>query len=84
LREKALSKLKALSKFTKGRVPLVAVGGIFRGEDVQERLDAGASLVQIYTSYIYEGLVQPKRLCRYLLKHPPKSNTKTLRLKGVR
>jgi len=68
LREKALAKLKSLSKFTKGRVPLIAVGGIFTGEDVKARMEAGASLVQVYTAYIYEGPLLPKRLCEELLK----------------
>jgi dihydroorotate dehydrogenase len=68
LKKMALDKLKSLSKFTRGRVPLIAVGGIFTAEDVQERLEAGASLVQVYTSYIYEGPGLPSRLCRGLLK----------------
>ena len=79
LRKKALAKLKALSQFTKGRVPLIAVGGIFTGREARERLDAGASLVQVYTSYIYEGPCLPKRLCQELLQSEPKSNTKPRR-----
>jgi len=64
----ALRKLKELAKFTKGRVPLVAVGGIFTAEDVRLRLEEGASLVQVYTSYIYEGPGLPARLCKGLLR----------------
>ncbi len=36
-------------------VPIIGVGGIFSLEDAQEKLDAGANLVQIYTGFIYEG-----------------------------
>lgn len=61
-------KLKELAKFTRGRVPLVAVGGIFTAEDARKRLEEGASLVQVYTSYIYEGPGLPARLCRGLLR----------------
>jgi dihydroorotate dehydrogenase len=64
----ATNVLKLLSRFTKGKIPLVAVGGIFTAQDVREKLDAGASLVQIYTGYIYEGPFLPARLCRGLLK----------------
>lgn len=68
LRKKATEILKSLSRFTKGKVPLVAVGGVFTSEDVLEKFEAGASLVQVYTGYIYEGPFLPARLCRSLLK----------------
>ncbi len=71
LRSKATQVLKSVSKFTKGKVPLVAVGGIFTAEDVREKMDSGASLVQVYTGYIYEGPTLPARLCRALLKDLP-------------
>jgi dihydroorotate dehydrogenase len=77
LRKKALDILKAVSRMTRGRVPLIAVGGIFTGEDVRERLEEGASLVQVYTGYIYEGPGLPSNLCRELLKFKPTANTKT-------
>ena len=38
-----------------GRVPLVGVGGILSGADARAKVDAGASLVQLYTGFIYEG-----------------------------
>lgn len=47
-----ISKLKYA---TGAKLPIVAVGGIFTAEDVKEKLNAGASLVQIYTGLIYEG-----------------------------
>ncbi len=67
LRARALQTLRDLSRMTKGRVPLVAVGGIFTAEDARERLEEGASLVQVYTGYIYEGPGLPSRLCKGLL-----------------
>jgi dihydroorotate dehydrogenase len=36
-------------------VPIIGVGGIFSGADAQAKLDAGASLVQLYTGFIYRG-----------------------------
>jgi dihydroorotate dehydrogenase len=38
-----------------GALPIVASGGVMRAADAQARLDAGASLVQLYTGLIYEG-----------------------------
>lgn len=40
---------------TRGRIPIIGVGGVFSGVDAYEKIKAGASLVQIYTSYIYNG-----------------------------
>jgi len=72
LKTMATRVLKSLSRFTKGKIPLVAVGGVFTAQDVQEKLDAGASLVQVYTGYIYEGPFLPARLCRGLLEQNEK------------
>lgn len=47
-----------------GRLPIISVGGIFTAEDVLERLRAGASLVQVYTGFVYEGPFMPKQLNR--------------------
>jgi dihydroorotate dehydrogenase len=82
LKEKATVILRTLSHFTKGRVPLIAVGGIFTAHDVKEKLEAGASLVQVYTGYVYEGPGLPARLCHDLLKEKPTSDTKPIRRKG--
>ncbi len=44
-----------IHKFTNGRLPIIAVGGIMSGADALAALDAGASLVQIFTGLIYHG-----------------------------
>lgn len=44
--------------------PLIGVGGIFTADDVRAKMGAGANLVQIYTSFIYEGPGIVKRLLR--------------------
>jgi dihydroorotate dehydrogenase len=36
-------------------IPIIGVGGIHTKEDALEKLDAGASLIQLYTGFIYEG-----------------------------
>jgi dihydroorotate dehydrogenase len=47
--------LRKLSGLLKGRVPLIGVGGILTGADARAKIDAGASLVQVYTGFIYRG-----------------------------
>jgi dihydroorotate dehydrogenase len=44
-----------LYELTRGRIPLIGVGGIFTAEDAWEKICAGASLVQLYTGFIYNG-----------------------------
>ncbi len=48
----------------RGRLPAIGVGGVFTPEDVKAKLEAGASLVQIYSGLIYEGPGLVKRLVR--------------------
>ncbi len=47
--------LRILAQELKGEIPLVGVGGILSGADAAEKLDAGATLVQIYSGLIYRG-----------------------------
>lgn len=53
-------------KFSAGRLMLVGVGGIFTAEDAFEKILAGASLVQLYTAFAYDGPVLVRRLKREL------------------
>ncbi len=46
--------------------PLIGVGGVFTPDDVRSKMIAGADLVQVYTSFIYEGPMLPSRLARAL------------------
>ncbi len=47
--------IQQLSQALKGQIPIIAAGGIMSARDAQEKLAAGASLVQIYTGFIYRG-----------------------------
>lgn len=44
-----------LAKVLKGKIPIIAVGGIFSAEDAVAKFEAGAELVQIYSGFIYRG-----------------------------
>jgi len=67
LQRKADQALKAVSKHTKGRVVLIGVGGVMNAEAAQRKLDLGASLLQIYTGYVYQGPAFPSEICRKLV-----------------
>ena len=45
-----------------GGLPIVGVGGIFSGADAWQKILAGASLVQVYTGFVYEGAGLPRRI----------------------
>ena len=47
--------LRELARALKGNIPLIGVGGIMSGADAKAKMNAGASLVQIYTGFIYRG-----------------------------
>lgn len=55
LRAKSTQMIADLYCLTKGKVPIIGVGGIFTAEDAWEKISAGASLVQLYTGFIYRG-----------------------------
>ena len=67
LRGRALEVLKLLRQRAGSRLTLIAAGGIESPADAWERLCAGASLVQIYTAFIYEGPGLPGRIAAGLL-----------------
>jgi len=54
---------------TNGQIPIIASGGIFTGEDAKEKITAGASLVQVWTGFIYEGPAIVKNISTYLAAH---------------
>jgi dihydroorotate dehydrogenase len=58
--------VRRIHRETGGRLPIVASGGVCSVEDAQAKLDAGASLVQVYTGLIYEGPGLVPRLVREL------------------
>ncbi|WP_375738372.1 quinone-dependent dihydroorotate dehydrogenase [Pseudomonas boanensis] len=55
VREKSTHTVKVLADELGGRLPIIAVGGITEGRHAAEKIAAGASLVQIYSGFIYKG-----------------------------
>ncbi len=64
LRARSLEVLHYLVRHTK--IPVVSVGGISSADDVRERLEAGAALVQIYTGFIYQGPLMMRTIAQGL------------------
>jgi dihydroorotate dehydrogenase len=69
LKGRSLEVLRRLKQATGDAITLVAVGGVETAQDVQDRLDAGATLVQGYTAFLYEGPFWAARINRELAKN---------------
>lgn len=66
LKARSLEVLRLLHASTEGRLPLVSVGGIESADDAWERILAGATLLQAYTAFVYQGPFWAHRLNRGL------------------
>jgi dihydroorotate dehydrogenase len=66
LRNRSTRVIQHLYRQTRGNVPIIGVGGIFSAADAWEKITAGASLVQLYTGFVYEGPGLPSRIVRGL------------------
>lgn len=67
VKERATEIVNYIHQRTKGEIPIIASGGVFTGEDAREKFNSGASLVQVWTGFIYEGPSIVKRICKSLL-----------------
>jgi dihydroorotate dehydrogenase len=47
--------VRRISKYTKGNLPIIGVGGVMQASDAQTKLEAGAKLIQVYTGLVYNG-----------------------------
>lgn len=68
LTKKSTEVIKYLSDRSNKSFPIIGVGGIHSAEDALEKLAAGASLIQIYTGFIYEGPGLVTEICKGLIK----------------
>jgi len=68
LNNRATEVIRFLSEKSNKAFPIIGVGGIHSAEDALEKLDAGASLVQLYTGFIYEGPILIKQINKAILK----------------
>ena len=69
LQQRSTEVVHYLSQQTNGQIPIIASGGIFSGNDAEEKIHAGASLVQVWTGFIYEGPSIVKNICTHLAQN---------------
>lgn len=65
---RSLEVVRYIHEKTDGRLPIIAVGGIMSVQDAMNMFEAGATLIQLYTGFIYEGPGLAKRINRELIK----------------
>jgi dihydroorotate dehydrogenase len=68
LRARSTEVIRFIYKETQGQLPIIGVGGIFTAADAWEKITAGASLIQVYTGWIYEGPWMVRRILQGLLQ----------------
>ena len=64
LRHLSTEMVRKIVARTQGKLPVIGVGGVASARDAEEKLDAGACLVQVYTGLIYEGPALVSGFCR--------------------
>ena len=68
IKDMSTNMIKYIYQKSSGSIPIIAVGGIMSPDDAIEKIEAGASLVQLYTGFIYEGPLLIKRINKAILK----------------
>lgn len=68
LRDRSTEVIRYLYQKSGGSFPIIGVGGINSSKDALDKLEAGATLVQVYTGFIYEGPALAKKINRGILK----------------
>lgn len=67
LKQRSTEVVKYICEKTNEKIPVIASGGIFSGADAKEKINAGASLVQVWTGFVYEGPGIVKNICHSLI-----------------
>ena len=66
VKQRATEMITYIAQQTNYEIPIMASGGVFTGADAAEKLQAGASLVQVWTGFVYEGPAIVKKITSYL------------------
>lgn len=73
VRDKSTHTVRVLAGELQGRLPIIAVGGITEGQHAADKIAAGASLVQIYSGFIYQGPALIRQAVDAIAALPPRS-----------
>ncbi|MBD2076429.1 quinone-dependent dihydroorotate dehydrogenase [Phormidium sp. FACHB-592] len=68
VRQRSTEVIRFIWQETQGQLPIIGVGGVFTPDDAWEKITAGASLVQVYTGWVYEGPGMVRRILEGLLQ----------------
>jgi dihydroorotate dehydrogenase len=79
LKERSTRIIGYIHQQTKGSLPIIGVGGIFRAEDALEKIKAGASLIQVYTGFVFDPLKGP-----FVVKNINRGLSRVLELEGAK
>ena len=66
VKNKSTEIVRYITERTGEKLPIIASGGIFSGKDAAEKINAGATLVQVWTGFIYKGPAIVKKITKYL------------------
>jgi dihydroorotate dehydrogenase len=66
VKDRSTEVIRYIVKKTASRIPVIGVGGIENARDAREKIEAGATLIQVYTGFIYQGPGMVKRICKGL------------------
>jgi dihydroorotate dehydrogenase len=69
LKERTIEMIRYICKHTENKLPVISCGGVFTPDDALEMIGAGASLIQVYSGFIYEGPFMAKRINKALHKY---------------
>ena len=78
MRQRSTEVIRFIYQETQGQLPIIGVGGIFTAEDAWKKITAGASLVQVYTGWIYEGPWMVRRVLEGLLQKLDEQGLKSI------
>jgi dihydroorotate dehydrogenase len=78
VRARSTEVIRFIYQETQGKLPIIGVGGIFTSDDAWEKIIAGASLIQVYTGWIYQGPWMVRRVMEGLAQKLDETGLKTL------
>lgn len=78
VRQRATEVIRLIYQHTQGQLPIIGVGGIFSAADAWAKITAGASLVQVYTGWVYEGPGLARQICQGLLNQLDRHGLKSI------
>ncbi len=78
LRDRSTEVIRFIWQQTQGKIPIIGVGGIFSTEDAWKKITAGASLIQVYTGWIYQGPMMVRQILKGLLSKLEENNLSSI------